>query len=528
MSDLLMDCLRRSIAAPVYDVARRTPLDSADNLSRRLGQQIWLKREDLQPSFSFKVRGAYACMHKLVHKCGLTSGVVAASAGNHAQGVARAADKLNLEADIVMPVTTPSIKVEAVRQLGARVHLVGDTYDDACSHAQKLAEQQRRPFVHPFDDADVIAGQGTIGVELLNQISEAPASVFIPVGGGGLLAGAGAVIRALSPNTKIIAVEPEDAACLKAALAADRPVTLERVGIFADGAAVRRVGDKTFALARELVDEVVTVNADEICAAMRDIFEDTRSLVEPAGAMAVAGIKRYQADGNSLTGPTVAINSGANINFSRMGHVVERAAMGRGEEALLSVVIPEQPGSYLGFLDVLGMPAVTEFNYRYRSGAQANVFIGLALDGGNSEPEQTIRRLSEAGYPVTDLSHNELARLHLRHMVGGTPPEGIGERVLRFEFPERPGALGEFLRKLAGRWSISLFHYRNHGAAYGRVLAGFFVEPADESDFEQFLAATGYQFTDETDNPAYKTFLSADCEAVSGAATPRNALNAIS
>lgn len=525
-TDPLLDYLRRSVSAPVYDVAKRTPLEPAENLTRRLGTAIWLKREDLQPSFSFKVRGAYTCIHRLVSEQGLRSGVIAASAGNHAQGVARAAARLDLEADIVMPRTTPSIKVEAVRQLGARVHLVGDNYDEACSHATTLSEERGRPFVHPFDNPDVIAGQGTIGLELLNQSAGPPGAVFMPVGGGGLLAGAGAVIRALSPETRIIAVEPEDAACLKAALAAGHPVTLDRVGIFADGAAVRRVGDNTFAVAQGLVDELVTVGSDEICAAMRDIFEDTRSLVEPAGAMAVAGIKRYLEDGGELTGDSIAINSGANINFSRMGHVVERAAMGRGEEALLSVMIPEERGSYLAFLKVLGSPAVTEFNYRYSDPEQARVFIGLSLDGTRDEPDGTVQRLREAGYPVRDLSHNELARLHLRHMVGGRPPSAAdhdaaddsssepppkrqvaSERVVRFEFPERPGALLDFLGKLAGRWSISLFHYRNHGAAYGRVLAGFFVEDREQDAFGEFLLATGYGFTDETDNPAYREFL---------------------
>ncbi len=510
MTDLLLDYLRRAVAAPVYDVARRTPLDSAGNLSRRLGQQIWLKREDLQPSFSFKVRGAYTCIHRLVREQGLSTGVVAASAGNHAQGVARAAARLELEADIVMPKTTPSIKVQAVRQQGARVHLVGDTYDDAYGHALHMADELQRPFVHPFDNPDVIAGQGTIGLELLNQAPSAPAAVFIPVGGGGLLAGVGAVIRSLSPTTRIFAVEPEDAACLKAALDLGQPVTLDRVGIFADGAAVKRVGDNTFDVAQRLVDGVILVSADEICAAMRDIFEDTRALVEPAGAMAVAGIKRYLADGNLLQGPVVAINSGANINFSRMGHVVERAAMGRGEEALLSVTMPEKPGSNLSFLKTLGLPSVTEFNYRYQNPHQAHIFIGLALDGSPNEPKNTIGRLQQAGHVVTDLSHNELARLHLRHMVGGIPPVGSEERVFRFEFPERPGALLEFLSTLGGRWSISLFHYRNHGAAYGRVLAGFFVKPTDQQAFDQFLLDTGYTFTDETDNPAYRIFLAAD------------------
>ncbi len=541
-ADPLLDYLRRSVSAPVYDVAKRTPLEPAENLTRRLGAPIWLKREDLQPSFSFKVRGAYTCIHRLVREQGLSSGVIAASAGNHAQGVARAAARLDLEADIVMPRTTPSIKVEAVRQLGAHVHLVGDNYDEACAHAQILSQERGRPFVHPFDDPDVIAGQGTIGLEILNQTAGPPGAVFMPVGGGGLLAGAGAVIRALSPETRIIAVEPEDAACLKAALAAGHPVTLDRVGIFADGAAVRRVGDNTFAVAQGLVDELVTVGSDEICAAMRDVFEDTRSLVEPAGAMAVAGIKRYLEDGGELAGDTIAINSGANINFSRMGHVVERAAMGRGEEALLSVMIPEERGSYLEFLRVLGSPAVTEFNYRYSDPAQARVFIGLSLDGTRNEPDGTVQRLREGGYPVRDLSHNELARLHLRHMVGGRPPSKAGaggpepspgepddrlvasERVVRFEFPERPGALLDFLGKLAGRWSISLFHYRNHGAAYGRVLAGFFVEDREHEAFGEFLHATGYGYTDETDNPAYREFL-APAAAERAGETPERPLD---
>ncbi|MEM9531276.1 MAG: threonine ammonia-lyase, biosynthetic [Pseudomonadota bacterium] len=506
--DAALTCLHQAVAAPVYDVAKRTPLEPAPNLSRRLGADIWLKREDLQPSFSFKVRGAYASLHHRVQQEGLSGGVVAASAGNHAQGVARAAARLDLSADIVMPRTTPSIKIDAVRQLGAQVHVEGDNYDAACEVALRMARERNLEFIHPFDDPLVIAGQGTIGLEILNQSAGPPACVFVPVGGGGLLAGVVAVIKSLSPETRVVAVEPEDAACLAAALAAGEPVTLERVGIFADGAAVRRVGDHTFALAKGRVDDLVTVSADEICAAMRDIFEDTRALVEPAGAMAVAGMKKLAEQAALPPGPIIAINSGANINFSRMSHVVERAAVGLGEEALLSVTIPERPGSYLEFLKGLRNPSVTEFNYRYRDDAQAHIFIGLSLEGRTQEPAATITRLEELGYDVMDLSHDEMARLHLRHMVGGGGPDDMSERVFRFEFPERPGALLEFLAKLAGRWSISLFHYRNHGAAYGRVLAGFFVAPGDAEDFQEFLNATGYAFSEETANPAYRQFLS--------------------
>ncbi len=513
MSKLAFEYLRRALTASVYEVARRTPLERALNLSARLGAEVYFKREDLQPTFSFKIRGAYAHIKRLSENC---RKVVAASAGNHAQGVALAARERGLEAHIVMPRTTPGIKVDAVRRLGARVVLAGDGYDDAEARAREIAAEIGAVLIHPFDDPDVIAGQGTVGLELLNQSPAPPAMVFVPVGGGGLIAGIAAVIKSLHPQTQIVGVEPEDAACLAAARAAGAPVTLERAGIFVDGAAVRRIGDLTFELARELVDSVVTVSADEICAAMRDVFEDTRALVEPAGALAVAGIKAFAKAHEPLpAGPIVAINSGANINFSRLGHVVERAAIGRGEELLLAVTIPERPGSFLKFLKTLGHRGIREFNYRYRDPDAAEVFVGLSLEhgartraAGAQADLVVLGRLREAGYSVVDLSHNEMARLHLRHMVGGTLPSTKQEQIYRFEFPERPGALLDFLSTLAGRWNISLFHYRNHGAAYGRVLAGFMVPDDEGVEFQRFLDSTGYPWIRECDNPAYLRFLS--------------------
>ncbi len=507
-----MEYLRRSVGSPVYEVAKRTPLTYAENLSRRLGCPIYLKREDLQPTFSFKIRGAFAAVHARVQQ-GNCAHVMAASAGNHAQGVAVAARKLGLKATIVMPRTTPSIKVNAVRRLGAEVKLLGDSYDEAQGIARQQAGEIGATFIHPFDDPDVIAGQGTIALEVLSQCPETPQAVFIPVGGGGLVSGMAAVIKAMHPQTRVIGVEPVEAACMEAALKAGEPVTLESVGIFADGAAVRRVGDTSFALAQGLVDDIITVESDDICAAVRDTFEDTRALAEPAGALALAGLKAWLAQRSAETrpvkGPLVAINSGANVNFNRMGHVVERAIIGRGEEALIAVTIPEEPGSFLRFLNTMDAPPITEFNYRYRDAHEAQVFVGLQVEGWTMEPEATQDRLRRNGYAVQDLSHNDMARLHLRHMVGGALPSSVTEQVYRFEFPERPGALLEFLKTLAGRFNISLFHYRNHGAAYGRVLCGFMVEHGRQEEFNEFLNATGYKWIDETENPAYRQFLAA-------------------
>ena len=497
--------LRRILTAPVYDVAQRTPLHPAERLSQRLGCALWLKREDQQPIFSFKLRGAYNRM------CQLTAaerqrGVLAVSAGNHAQGVALAATRLGVSACIVMPRTTPAIKIEAVRQRNAEIRLVGDRYDEASAYAEALAHDSGRTLIHPFDDPWVIAGQGTIGLEILQDCRPAPAAIYVPVGGGGLIAGIAAYCKAVNPQVQIIGVEPDDAASLQAALRAGRRVQLEQPGLFADGVAVKQVGKHPFALARRLVDGVITVSTDEICAAMQDIFEETRTLVEPAGALAVAGVKRDVADGrwHAESRPLIAVNSGANTNFDRLGHVVERAQHASRNEALLAVAIAERPGAFLRFCEDLGQSAITEFNYRYASPAQAQIFVGLRDTDGRS---RIIQRLIGQGYAVADLSHNELAKVHLRHLVGGTLPSDQRERAYRFEFPERPGALLQFLRVLACRWNISLFHYRNHGAAYGRVLVGFMVPPGEDQAFTEFLDQLGLPAHEETANPAYQRFL---------------------
>jgi threonine dehydratase len=474
----------------------------------RLGRRLWLKREDLQPTFSFKLRGAYNCLRQL-DQAQRASGVVAASAGNHAQGIALAAQKLGVEATIFMPRTTPQIKVQAVQALGAHIVQTGDDYDAACAAAKIFAQERGAHFVHPFDDLDVIAGQGTLGIEITQQMERAPGVVFIPVGGGGLAAGVAATIKAIYPDTKLVGVEPEDACSMKAALDAGRPVNIGATGMFADGVAVRQVGDLTFAMCRELLDEVITVSVDQVCAAVRSVFEEVRAVPEPAGALAVAGAIEYAAkypNADADTGDWVAIISGANINFDRLGHVVERCALGEGSEALLAVTIPERAGSFLQFCRALGESSITEFNYRNNGSSAARVFVGVRL----REPSEHLQdRLHGQGYEVLDLSRNEVAKLHLRHLVGGCLPSSEHERLYRFEFPERPGALLEFLTVLAGRWSISLFHYRNHAAATGRVLAGFLVPQGDEVAFHQFLDDTGYRFIDETDNDAYHAFLSA-------------------
>lgn len=500
--------IERILKARVYDVAIESPLDPAPRLSRRLANTVLLKREDLQPVFSFKLRGAYNRIAHLSENAA-ARGVICASAGNHAQGVALAAQRRGVKAVIVMPVTTPQIKVQAVIDRHAEVVLHGDDYDAAYEKALTLARERNLVFVHPFDDPDVIAGQGTIGVELMRQTAGELDAVFVPVGGGGLIAGIAVYVKYLYPRVKVIGVEPIDAASMHDSLKAGQRVVLDRVGIFADGVAVKRVGEETFALAKEYVDEVVLVSTDEICAAIQDIFEDTRSVVEPAGALAVAGIKKYVAQ-NKVTGKRfAAINGGANMNFDRLRHVAERADLGAQREALLAVEIPEEPGSFLAFCRLVGQRSVTEFNYRYEAGRAAQIFVGLALSHGREEREAVIAQLRAAGYPVTDMTDNEMAKLHVRYMVGG-PARGIAhESLLRFEFPERPGALMRFLEAVGSRWNISLFHYRNHGSDYGRVLAGIQVPPADKRDFELHLADLHYSFTDESQNPAYRMFLGA-------------------
>ncbi len=508
MADFAQEYLRRALAAPVYELARRTPLTHAPDLSARIGRKLWLKREDLQATFSFKLRGAYNCLQQLSDK-DRDRGVVAASAGNHAQGVALSAHKLGVKATIFMPQTTPEIKIRAVRALGVQIELVGDDYDEACEKAIEFSRKTGAYFIHPFDDPDVIAGQGTLGVEITQQLTTPPGVIFLPVGGGGLAAGVAATVKAVYPQVRIIGVEPEDAASMQAALKAGKPVDIGTTGIFADGVAVRKVGQITFEMCRELLDEVITVSVDQVCAAVKSIFEEIRAVAEPAGALAVAGAIQYavrEAESDLPEGDWVALLSGANVNFDRLGHVVERCALGEGKEALLAVTIPERPGSFLEFCQILGESSVTEFNYRFAGNRKAHVFVGVRLEESSLQLQA---KLSDAGYGVKDLSDNEVAKLHLRHLVGGRLPSSECERLYRFEFPERPGALLEFLTVLAGRWSISLFHYRNHAAANARILAGFLVPVEDEDEFHQFLNETGYRFIDETENAACLDFLSA-------------------
>jgi threonine dehydratase len=503
------DYLQRVLKARVYDVAIETPLEEAPRLSRRLGQQVLLKREDLQPVFSFKLRGAYNKIAQL-SEATAARGVVCASAGNHAQGVALAARRRRVPALIVMPRTTPSIKVQAVLDLGAEAVLHGDVYDAAYEHALTLARERHMVFVHPFDDPDVIAGQGTVGMEILRQSRAELDAIFVPVGGGGLIGGIGAYVKALYPRIKIIGVQPEDAAAMHESRLAGRRVTLERVGIFADGVAVRRVGEETFELARRYVDEILLVGTDEICAAIQDVFEDTRSILEPAGALAVAGIKRYAARGAPSGQNLVAVNSGANMNFDRLRHVAERADLGGEREALLAVEIPERPGSFLQFCDVLGQRSITEFNYRYQGSERARIFVGFATGQGHEEADAVVAQLRDAGYTVADMRGNEMAKLHVRYMIGGRwlpVTEGGEELLYRFEFPERPGALLRFLQAIGSTWNISLFHYRNHGSDYGRVLAGIQVPRREREEFLRHLNELHYPYTDESANAAYRLFL---------------------
>ncbi|MET0046365.1 MAG: threonine ammonia-lyase, biosynthetic [Sedimenticola sp.] len=497
--------IERILRAQVYDVARETPLDSAERLSARMENRIYLKREDLQPVFSFKLRGAYNRIRNLTDE-ERKRGVIAASAGNHAQGVALSSRRLGIKALIVMPKTTPPIKVQAVRSHGAKAVLYGDSYDEAYEHALELAEEKGLTFIHPFDDPDVIAGQGTIGMEILRQHHGAPDAIFVPVGGGGLVAGIGAYVKYLYPNVKVIGVEPEDAPTLYKALEANRRVTLKQVGIFADGVAVRQIGKETLRLARKVVDEVILVGTDEICAAIKDVFDDTRTIAEPAGALSVAGMKKYiqreGVKGESL----IAIESGANMNFDRLRHVAERAELGERREALLAVEIPEEPGSFLRFCKSLGKRSITEFNYRYADSVKAHVFAGIELSEGDNERDELVKRLADAGYRVIDLTDNETAKLHIRYMVGGHAPGVQDESLFRFQFPERLGALSAFLSEMGKRWNISLFHYRNHGAAYGRVLMGIQIDSGKKKEFLRFLQDLGYPYKEETENAAYRLF----------------------
>ena len=501
--------IRKILDARVYDVARETPIDEARQLSARLDNRILLKREDLQPVFSFKLRGAYNKMHHL-GAAQRKRGVITASAGNHAQGVALAARHLGVKATIVMPRTTPLIKVDGVRSYGARVVLAGDTYDEASAHAQKLVEQRQLIPVHPYDDPLVIAGQGTIGMEIVRQHTDPLEAVFVPVGGGGLLAGVAAYMKYVRPEVKIIGVEAEDAACLAAAMKAGRRVRLPEVGIFADGVAVLQIGKEPFRVIRHTVDQVITASSDEICAAIKDIFEDTRSIAEPAGALALAGLKKYVEQHRPNGKTLLAIDSGANTNFDRLRYISERTEIGEKREVVLSVTIPERPGSFKAFCSALGKRNITEFNYRYADDRQANIFVGLQVAEVSESGASVIEGLRRQGYRAVDLTENEMAKLHVRHMVGGPAPSDVGdESVYRFEFPERPGALLNFLTRLGQNWNISMFHYRNHGAAYGRCLVGLQTPQGSRRDLERALRKIDYRYWDETDNPAYTLYLQA-------------------
>ncbi|MEN8259785.1 MAG: threonine ammonia-lyase, biosynthetic [Pseudomonadota bacterium] len=497
--------IEKILRARVYDVAEETPLDFAPALSRRFKNAVYLKREDLQPVFSFKLRGAYNKIISLDDKA-KKRGVIAASAGNHAQGVALSAAQMGIKALIIMPRTTPDIKVASVRQMGAKTVLHGDSYDEAYEHARELAAKHDMTFVHPYDDPDVIAGQGTVGVEILRQHMGDIHAIFVPVGGGGLIAGVSAYVKFVRPEIRVIGVEPEDADCLNRALKAKRRVVIKQVGLFADGVAVKQSGKEPFRIAHQCVDEVICVSTDEICAAIKDIFDDTRSIAEPAGALAVAGLKRYVERSGVEDQCLIAIDSGANINFDRLRYVAERAQVGEHREILLAVTIPEEPGSFFRFCKLLGKRNVTEFNYRYFDQTQAHVFVGVTSSGAENDRDDLIAHLSGSGFAVIDMTENELAKEHIRYMVGGHAPCILDEAIFSFEFPERPGALLRFLSVLGGRWNISLFHYRNHGAAFGKVLMGLQLPKNERKIFLQCLAALGFAYREETDNPAYTYF----------------------
>ena len=501
------------LSARVYDVAIESPLDAMPRMSERLGAKVFLKREDLQPVFSFKLRGAYNKIVRLSPEV-RARGIITASAGNHAQGVALAAQRLGITAIIVMPRTTPSIKVDAVRRRGGEVVLYGDAFDEALAHARALEVERGLTFVPPYDDPDVIAGQGTIGMEILRQHPDPIEAIFVPVGGGGLAAGVAAYSKYLRPEVKVIGVEPDDAPSMQQAIAGGERITLAQVGLFADGVAVRQVGAETFRICRELLDEVITVSTDEICAAVKDTFDDTRAAAEPAGAVGLAGLKKYaERQRGRVRGALVTVNSGANLNFDRLRHIAERAELGERREALLAVTIPERPGSYRAFIRTIGPRLVTEFNYRYAKGSEAHVFVGVQLSRGVAEKAELIGEIRAAGYTVVDLSDDETAKVHIRYMVGGRAQGLASERLYRFQFPERPGALLKFLDGMAHGWDITLFHYRNHGADYGRVLVGILVPDADLPRLRASMDDLGYTYFDESDNPAFKVFLNGETPA---------------
>jgi len=500
-----VDYLQKILTARVYDVAIESPLDVAAALSRRLGNRILLKREDQQPIFSFKLRGAY---NKMAHLSAAerARGVIAASAGNHAQGVALAAQRLGCTATIVMPVTTPHIKIAAVEARGAKVVLHGDSYSDAYSHALSLQKRSHAVFVHPYDDPEVIAGQGTVGMEILRQFPGPIDAIFVAIGGGGLIGGIAAYVKRVRPDIKVIGVQPEDSDAMAQSLAAGRRVKLAHVGLFADGVAVKQVGKETFRLAKQYVDEIVLVDTDATCAALKDVFEDTRSILEPAGALSIAGAKAWIERHRTRGRTYVAIACGANMNFDRLRFVAERAELGEQREAVLAVTIPERPGSFREFCGLLGKRSVTEFNYRYADARVAHLFVGIEV-ANRRETDHLLAELKRHRIEAYDLSDNEMAKLHVRHLVGGHAPSAANEILYRFEFPERPGALMKFLGSMSRGWNISLFHYRNHGADYGRVLVGMQVPPADTRDFRAFLDRLGYDCVEETGNPAYRMFL---------------------
>ena len=499
--------LIQSAVNRVYDVAVKTDLDHAPVLSERLNNHVWLKREDQQPVFSYKLRGAYNLIVSL-DDAQRQAGVITASAGNHAQGVALAARRLGIKATIVMPKTTPEIKIASVQRLGGDTVLHGNTYDDAKDHAIELSRQQNKAYIPPYDHPIVIAGQATVAVELLQQLSTAPDIVFIPVGGGGLIAGMAVYLREQNPDIRIIGVEADEAPSMHHALEAGERVILPEIGIFADGAAVKQAGEEPFRIARELVDEMLLVSVDEICAAVKDIFEDTRSIPEPAGALALAGLKQYVHQHAIQGKQLVAVFSGANVNFDRLRHIAELSALGEHKEALIATTIPERPGSFKDFCQALGPRLITEFNYRYADKDEAHVFAGVRLRNGTEEKNALLEHLREKGFPVVDLSNDVVAKMHVRYMVGGPAPQAKNELLYRFEFPERSGALLHFLTQLGVRWNISLFHYRNHGAAYGRVLMGIQVLPEERGEFQVFLDRLGIKYWDENNNPAYELFLS--------------------
>ncbi len=499
--------VKRILGARIYDLAVETPLEPMPLISDRTKNRVLIKREDLQPVFSFKVRGAYNCLLQLSEEK-RKGGVIAASAGNHAQGLALSAQHLGVSATIVMPRTTPQIKVDAVKRRGAKVVLHGDTYDEASDLAHQMVEEKGMTYIHPYDHPDVIAGQGTVAMEILRQQTSDIDAVFIPVGGGGLCAGMVAYIKFVRPEIKVFAVEPEDAACLKLAMDKNRRDTLKQVGIFADGVAVAQIGKETYRVIKDSIDGVITISTDEMCAAIKDIFEDTRSIAEPAGALSLAGLKKYVSEKGIKEKTLIAINSGANTNFDRLRYISERTEFSEKREAILAVTIPEKPGSYKKFCSLLGKRAITEFNYRYADDRDAHIFVGLQILPDGNDREEIVFKLEKNGYDVVDMTDNEVAKLHIRHMVGGHAPRVNGEIVYRFEFPERPGALLAFLTRLAGRWNISMFHYRNHGAAYGRVLVGMQVPAKDRKQLESLLMELNFTYSEETDNPAYQYFLS--------------------